>query len=194
MRFTHLQPLVVALSLGAALASPAWADTKKDLVAKVVHIQQADAENIARAITGQALQPRIQAISQAMGGVPADKRDALSKDIQSELKKTAGEIETLLRDKAVKLAPAIFTAALEDKFSEDELRQIITWLESPAAHKFQQYANDVQSALVQKLVAETRAAVDPKLRALDDKLKSQFAAAGSTTRNAPPAGGAPAKK
>lgn len=181
-------PLAVVMSLGVAWAAPAWAESKKDLVAKLVHIQQADAENIARGITGQALQPRLQAIGQAMASVPAEKKEALTKEIQGELKKSAGEIETILRDKAVKLAPAIYSAALEDKFSEDELRQIIAWLESPAARKYQQYGVESQGALVQKLVAETRGVIEPKLKALDERLKGHFSAVGTAARS----GSAPA--
>lgn len=179
-------PLVWALC-AVTITAPVLAQSKKELVAKVVQLQQADAEGIARAIAAQALQPRLQAAGQAMGGVPADKREALGKEVQADLKKTAGEIETLLRDKAVKLAPSTFGPLLEENFTDDELRQTISWLESGAAKKFQQIGGVFQNALAKKLVDDTRSTVEPKLRALDENLKARFAAAGAAARASGPA-------
>jgi hypothetical protein len=174
---TSARKLTLALALGCALLTPAaQAASKKELVAKVVQLQMAEVENMARALTNQVMQPRVQAIGQALNKVPAEKRDVMGKEIQADLRKTAGEIEANLREKATKLAPAILSAALEEKFNEDELRQIASWLESPTARKFNQYGSEAQNTLVQKLVAESRASVEPKLQAFDDKVKNRFTA------------------
>lgn len=174
-----LRPLVLALALTVMApvlhAAPAASAAKKELIAKIVKLQQAEMEGVARMLTAQALQVRLQAVNQALTHAPADKRDAWLKETQDDLRKTAAEIEPLIKDKALKIAPAIFSAELEEKFSEDELRQVVQWLESPTSRKFFQYGAQTQTAITQKVVAETRTSVDPKLQALDTKLKNRFA-------------------
>ena len=188
-----LTVLLASIVLSSLSPTPALAaEGRKALVARIVKLQQADVENIARALTNQAMQPRLQAINQALGRVAQDKREALAKEIQADLRKAGSEIETVLRERGGKLAPAVLSAGLDEKFSEDELRQIATWLESPAARKFQQYATEAQGALIQKLVAESRAQIEPKLQTLDQKIKAHFAAVGVPARN--PASDATAPK
>jgi hypothetical protein len=45
---------------------------------------------------------------------------------------------------------------LEEKFTEDELKQLIAWLESPVNKKYQQLAPEMSNSLGQKLAAESR--------------------------------------
>ena len=67
---------------------------------------------------------------------------------------------------ALKLAPQTIGAVLEEKLSEDELKQVVAMLESPVNRKYTALLGDMQRALGEKLIAETRTAVDPKVRAL----------------------------
>ena len=53
-----------------------------------------------------------------------------------------------------------------ERMSEDELKQLVAWLESPVNKKFQQAGPEMQSSLVKQVVAETSPVLDPKLRAL----------------------------
>lgn len=193
-RMRRLQLVLVAggVALGALFTPPAAlaADGKKALVARIVQLQQGDVENLSRALVNQAMQPRLQAIGQALGKLPQDKRDALAKEIQTDVRKAGTEMESLVREKALKLAPAVLGAGLDEKFSEEELRQIVSWLESSTARKFQQYATEAQGALVQKVVAEAKAQIDPKLQSLDQKIKARFTAIANTGSTQPPAAAA----
>ncbi len=72
-----------------------------------------------------------------------------------------------------------------------ELKTIITWLESSAMKKFSQISNDMQNALSQKLVADTRPTVEPKLKALEDNLRKKL---GVPADAAKPAAAKPVKK
>ena len=49
----------------------------------------------------------------------------------------------------------------------DELKQLVGWLESPVVRRYQQLTPEIQKGLSEKLVAETRSLVEPKLQALD---------------------------
>ena len=55
--------------------------------------------------------------------------------------------------------------------SEDELRILVAWLDSPANKKYQQIAVEMRNAFFQKLLAEMPAVLDPKLQALDGRIR-----------------------
>ena len=161
----HIAPLaVLAVALAAA---PAHAQNKKELVAKVVQLHMQGIENVGRVIAGQTSQQMLQAAGQALPRVPADKREAVGKEIQDDVKKFYDEVEPLLKKRAVELAPATVGAAYEEKFSEDELKVVIAWLESPVSKKYAQMDRDQGNALAEKVVADTRPTIEPKLKALE---------------------------
>jgi uncharacterized protein len=190
--------LPAALLVGLVLTGMAQADERELLAGKIVVLQDASSENIGRAMASQTAQQVLQAAEQALGSVPEDKREAVAKDIQGDVRKFYGEVEPLLRARAQKLAPATLTPILMDKYTEDELKQVIAWIESPAFKKYQQVGADMQAALSKAVVDDTRATVEPKLKALEDSLRKRLGtpAAGTTAPAAskPAAKAAPAKK
>ena len=181
----------------AAMAQGAASPAKKDLVQKVLTLQQAGIEGIGSALANQTASQVLQVAGQAMAQVPADKREALGAELQAEVKKFFDDVAPILRASAVKNAPSTIGAALEEKFSEDELKVLIGWLESPVSKKYQQVSAELQQTLGQKLVAETRPQVEPKLKALEGVMGSKLRAAigepGAAKPAAPRASG-PAKK
>jgi uncharacterized protein len=110
--------------------------------------------------------------------VAADKRDAVGKAMQADVKQFYDDVEPVLKTTAVKLAPGTVGALLEEKFSEDELKQILAWVDSPTSRKYQQITGDMQENLTQKLVAETRGSVEGKLKTLEDGLRKRLEEAG----------------
>jgi hypothetical protein len=87
--------------------------------------------------------------------------------------------------RAVKLGPTSIGALLEEKLTEDELKQVVGILESPAFAKFQRLGDDMQKVLVDKVVADTRSTVEPKVRALEQTVAKRLG-----VTSAPPAAGA----
>ena len=138
----------------------------------------------------------------AMSRVAPEKREALGAELQAEVRKFYDDIAPVLRAAAVKNAPGTIGTALEEKFSEDELKVLIGWLESPVSKKYQQVTAELQQALGQKLVAETRPQVEPKLKALEGVMGSKLraaigepaGAASGAAKPAAPRASAPAKK
>ena len=179
-------------STPAAPASPA----KKALVNKLMLLQQPGIEKLASNLVEQPAMQMLQAAGRALQQqVPADKREAMGKSIEADVRKFVDDSVPIVRDKAVKLAPSTIGAMMEEKFTEDELKQIIAWLESPVNKKYLQIAPEIQNSFTQKLVAESRPVIDPRLQALEAKVRTtlgvpQPAAAGSTPAKAV----APAKK
>ena len=178
----------------AAMAQGAVSTAKKDLVQKVLTLQQAGIEGIGNVLANQTANQVLQVAGQAIARVPAEKREALAAELQAEVKKFFDDIAPVLRASAVKNAPTTIGTELEEKFSEDELKVLIGWLESPVSKKYQQMTGELQQALGQKLVAETRPQIEPKLKALEAVMGSKLrAAAGEQGGGAPaPAAAKPA--
>lgn len=175
-------PLVQAQSNSGASASPA----KKELVAKIVKLQQPGFEGFARTIvqqnTNQVLQAAGNAVQQR---VAADRREAVWRDIQADGRKFAEEAFAIVRDRALKLGPAIISPMLEERFNEDELKQLIALMESPVGKKFASMNGEIMKALADKLMAEVRPTVDPKMQAFQQSVASRLTPAPPATASGP---------
>ena len=168
----RLMALALALALVAISVTAQAQTAKKDLVQKLLRLQQPNIESLARELAARPATQIFQAVGNVLQTqVPADKREATGKAIETELKKYVDEATPLLRERAIKLAPATYGAALEEKFSKAELKRLIAWFESPVNKKYQQFAPEAQSAFIQKLVAEATPVLDPKLEALQQRIR-----------------------
>jgi len=184
--------MIVAL---CAVATLAHAQTKKELVQKVLQLQQPMIENISRSVVERPAAQLMQSAAQALQTqVPPERRDAVAKSIETDVRKYVEEATPLLRERALKLAPSTLGVGLEEKFSEAELKQLIAWLESPVNKKFQQVGPEMQNNFVQKLAVEAAPLLDPKLQALQQKLRTTFSTADASAPSASaPASAAAAK-
>jgi len=169
--------ITLALASAALATSPAQAQSaaaspaKKALVARILKVQQPVIEGSGGAL---AERPALDMIDQASAAletrVPLEKRDAVAKEIQGDVKKYMDDTVPFVRDRAVKLAPQTIGVLLEQKFSEDELKQLATFLESAAYNKYQQLGGEMQKSLVEKLLVDTRGTVEPKVNALNQAI------------------------
>ena len=169
-----------ALWLGGAIAAIALASgaaaqgaAKKELVQKILLLQQAEIESVARSIIERPAAQMMQEAGLAMQRqIPPDKRESMGRAIEAEVKKYVDESYPLVRERALRIAPATIGATLEEKLTEDELKQVVAWLESPVNKKYQQLGPDMRNAFVQKLLADARPVVDPKVQALDGRIRA----------------------
>jgi hypothetical protein len=169
----------IALAAALAVAGGAHAQTKKELVQKVLQLQQPSIEGMARSLAERPAAVMLQQAGQLLQArVAPDKREALAKDLQAEARKYADEAVPLARERANKLAPSTIGTLLEEKFSEDELKQVIAWMESPVNRKFQQLMPEMEQGLGQKLTAELSPALDPKIQKMEQAMRKRFEAAG----------------
>ncbi|MBX3659389.1 MAG: hypothetical protein KIS62_13465 [Ramlibacter sp.] len=144
---------------------------KKELVARILKVQQPAIEAMARTLAEQPAAAMMDRAAQVLSTrVAADKREAVARDIQADVKKYVDDAVPLVTDRALKLAPSTMGAVLEDKLSEEELRQVVAFIESPAYGKFVALGGSLQDALIPKLVTDTRSAIEPKVRALDQAI------------------------
>lgn len=183
-----MRALVIAALVACASLAHAQEGAKKELVAKVLQLQRSSIESLARNIVERPAVQMMQSAAAAMQAqVPPSKREAVAKSVDADIRKFVEEATPLLAERAVKMAPAVYGAQLEEKFSEDELRQLVAWLESPVNRKFQQQLPELQNSFTQKLVAEAVPLLDPKLQALQRKLQATLNVAPPAAASAPKA-------
>jgi len=162
--------LALALAAGTAVAadpSPA----KKALIDKIVTLQQQGlAEGLSTSIVQGPLPQLMQAGRNALQQVPAEKREATAKAMDAELKKFIEENVPYLKDKVSKAVPSSASAMLDERFNEDELKQILAWAESPVSQKFGLASLELQRAIAQKVMAEVGPTLEGRLKTLQGNL------------------------
>jgi uncharacterized protein len=182
--------LAAALTVAAtsALAQAAAPSGKKELALKIVALQQPAIEGMARQLVempaAQLLQQAGPAVQQR---IAADKREGVWQDIQGDARRYVEEAMPIVRDRAMKLAPQTIAPLLEEKLTEDELRQVLQvmqQMDSPAYRKYNTLGGDMQKVLGEKLIAETRGQVEPKMQTLQASVSKRLGVAPK------PAGGA----
>ena len=187
-----LAALALLLCAAGSQAQAQTPSVKKELVAKLLQMQRAGIEAMTRSLVERpAVQITQEAGQIARTQIAEDKRAGLGKDVEARVRKYIDEAAPILRDRAAALAPATLGAAMEEKFSEDELRQLIAWLDSPLNKKYTQVAQDMQNDFVRKLLADAGPAIEPKLQALNQDIRQLLTKAASTGASAPKAGAGP---
>ena len=163
----------VTLLAGAALAHAQSTPARKELAQKLVQVQTASFENIARQIVERPVAQLMQQASTVLQTqVAPDKREAAARSIEADIRKYVDETVPVVRERAVKLAPSTYGVALEEKFSEDELKQLIAWFDSPLNKKLQQAGPEMLSSFGQKLVADAGPVIEPRLQSLQQKMRT----------------------
>ena len=167
--------IAIFLALPVVAAHAQSSPAKKALVARILKVQQPGIEGMSRAMVER---PAISLMDRAGSAlterVAADKREAVGKEIQADVKKYLDEAVPLVSSRAVKLAPTTVGTFLEEKFTEEELKQVAAFLESPAINKFQQLSGEMQKVLMEKLLADTKGVIEPKVVALEQSVSKRL--------------------
>jgi hypothetical protein len=179
----------VALAQSSSAPAPASSPAKKELIAKLVQLHQPVFENMGRGLLQGPVGNMMQAAGQALQQLPADKREAAAKAIEADIKKFVDETAPLVASRASKTGPEMASKLFEERFTEDELKQLVSWLESSANKKYAQFGGELQKQLAEKVVADSRSTIEPRLRTLEQSVKKHL---GIPTAAAPAS--APAKK
>jgi hypothetical protein len=159
---------------GTAPAPAATSAAKKQLVARLLEIQKAGIEALANNVAAApAMQLRQQA-GAALQSVPQERRETVAREMEADLRKYMDEVGPIVRQQAVRLAPGSVGTLMEERFSEEELRQLIAQLQSPSYLKYQSLAGELQRALGERLISETRSTVEPKVRDLERTLAGRL--------------------
>jgi hypothetical protein len=177
--------------LTAALAgsSLAMAQDKAAFVQQFVDMQRPSLESMARGLVEQPVAGiAVSGRQYLQTQVPLYKREAAGKAADAEHKKYFDDAYPIVRDKALQLGAAEIGPMMDQNFSEEELKQMFAWFNSPVNKKLAEVNQRLMPGLLEKLAAETRPAIEPKLIALERNVATALGAPVN-----PPGAAAPAR-
>jgi hypothetical protein len=172
-------PLVLAASTFSVFAQPAASDEKQKLVQRALtlwHLEDTAVVMIQRPAADAMQQARIA----LQGRVSAAKQEATLREIATDIQKYVDEATPTVRANALRLKAPTVGPLLAQNFSDDELRQLIALLESPVKKKFESLVPQFERAFGERLAAESRAVVDPKLQTMTQNVGLKLRAATMT--------------
>jgi|JRYF01.1.fsa_nt_gb hypothetical protein len=163
--------LAFGLALGLAHAQAPVSPQKQQLVDQLLQAQQPGVDQVARQLVEQ---PAVQLLQRAgtlvQRNVAADQQQAMAQALQGDVRKYAEETFPIVRDRARALAPATLGPMLAQQLTEAELQEVLAVFRSEAWRKFQAMGPEMQKALGDRLVADVKPQVEPRLRALDQTM------------------------
>lgn len=179
---SRFQQLTIAMVLSTCVAMPVCAqatDAKSKLIDKLLTLWHPE-----EVVVMMVQRPAADAVQQArialQGRVTAERRDAALKEMAADVQKYINEATPIALDTARRQLGNTVVPILQQQFSEDELKQMIAILESPVKKKFEQLMPQMERALGEKVVAESRAAIDPKMKELTQAVGLKLRAATTT--------------
>ncbi|HON30180.1 MAG TPA: DUF2059 domain-containing protein [Ottowia sp.] len=179
---------VCALSTGAMAQN----DAKKALATKLAQLQlKTDGAAMADQLTGSAVQPIVAGWSQRLDETvpPARQKDVRDK-LDAELKKFADNTHKAVEAQVGKSAEAALVPIFMEKLSEDEMKTIIAYMESPASAKLQALGADATDAWAKRIIEATRSQVEAGAKTFESAANRIVGAAGGSGSG----GNSPAKK
>ena len=169
-----MKKILTAIALSClALATTAQAQTadpKLEWATKVVTLQQGPelerlVGQLADGATQEVLQnwgPRLQS------EVPKAKLQQATDDLNTELKKYYADVTNAINSKVSKVSADALIPAYMERFTLDELKQLVAFFESPAIKKYQVSAPELGNLFVKQLIEATQADVTNRVRQFDD--------------------------
>ncbi len=175
-------------------------DAKRELAVRAVATQEGPEMNRMLAqLAGSASQGVIVSWNQRLSTLPAAKRQSVGPALDAELKKFNDDALKLVTTEAAKVRSGALLAAYMERFSEEELKQLIALMEAPVFKKYQTLTPELGNIYVKAIVDGTRSAVETRSKAFDtaaSKITGISATAPTTSAPAAntPAASTPAKK
>ncbi len=164
IKFSRIPSAVLVAVVFAASAGVAHAqsDSKRALATRLAKIQvQADREALSEQLTASAVQPLLASWSQRLDETvpPAKQKDVLDK-LNVEIQKFAESAQKSIDAQVSKAGEDALVPIFIEKLTEDEMKTIIAYLESPVSAKFIALGPDATNAWAKQVVSSTRTTVE----------------------------------
>ena len=158
-----------AAALEARPAAAAVSPEKQALVARV--LAKIPMENVGLAMLQAPVAESLrQARSLLQGRTTPEKQDAAMKEINGEAAKFMEDAGPLVRARTNVEIGALIAPLLAQRFTEEELRQLVALLESPVKAKFEALVPEIQKTLGEKVSADLKEQINPKLADLQQRI------------------------
>lgn len=169
-----MKKLIVTFAIASLALSTAvhaqTADPKLEWATKAVTLQQGpELERLVGQLADSATQDILQNWGPKLqSDVAPAKMEQAKEGLNAELKKYFDDVSTTINNKVGKVSSNALIPAYMERFSLDELKQLVAFFESPAIKKYQSAAPELGSLFVKQLIDETRADVATRTRQFDD--------------------------
>jgi uncharacterized protein len=166
---TPVAPSASTATSTAATAAPA-SDAKRALAARMIVLQRGpEMERMAYQLTTNAVQPVIERWAPKLEAMPAAKQTKAREQLNTELKALGESTRKLIEAQMAKSADSALLQAYLDRFSEDELKEVVALFESPVFKKYQGMAPELGNLWIKDVVEKSRDAVIAKDKDFDAK-------------------------
>jgi hypothetical protein len=156
-----------AMAQSTPQATPA-ASAKLELAAKLVALQRGpDMERMVFQLTSSAVQPVIAKWAPELESMPKAKIEKAREQLNAELKTLGDTTRKLIDTQMAKSADSALLPAYLERFSEEEMKQLLAMFESPIYKKYQSLAPELGNLWVKDVVDNTRSAVEDSAKAFD---------------------------
>ena len=182
--------LPLALLFVAACAASTGAnaqDAKKALATKLAQMQaKTDGAAMANQLTADAVQLPLSTWSQRLDeSVPPARQKDVRDKLDVELKKFADSTQKAIEGQVGKAAESSLVPIFMERLTEDEMKTIITYLESPVSAKFQSLGPDASNAWAKRIVETTKPAVETGAKTFESAANRIVNAAAGSSGAAP---------
>lgn len=160
---------IASLALSAAVHAQT-ADPKLEWATKAVALQQGpELERLVGQLADSATQDILQNWGPKLqSNVPPAKMEQAKEGLNTELKKYFDDVSKTINGKVGKVSSSALIPAYMERFTLDELKQLVAFFESPAIKKYQSAAPELGSLFVKQLIEETNTDVMARTRQFDD--------------------------
>ncbi len=163
--------LVAACAIFYWASSPIYAqtaDAKRPLASRAVAAQEgAEMDRMLAQLADSATQQMIGNWDERVANLPAAKQQGAIAALDAELKKFNDDTLKLITAQAPKARNDVLVGAYVERFSQDELKQLVALLEAPVFKKYQTIAPELGNLYVKAIVDGTRDQVTARSKAFD---------------------------
>ncbi|MDO4794612.1 MAG: DUF2059 domain-containing protein [Brachymonas sp.] len=165
--------IAAALLCTAVLAPAAHAQdkqdaAKKELATRIVNLQKAqDMDALIAQLAGTANRAVVEAWLPRLDNMPAARQKTVADQLDVELKKFNDDVVRLIKTRNERISIDVLVPAYSERFTADELKQLVAFLESPVIKKYYAANPHMANLLGQKLVEATRADVESRIKEFD---------------------------
>lgn len=165
--------VIASVTVFSTVFTPALAQTadpKLEWATKAVALQQGpELERLVNQLADSAAQDVLQAWSPKLqSNVSKEKMEQARESLNTELKKYFDDVSKSITAKTAKVSTDALIPLYMQKFSLEELKQLVGFFESPAVKKYQAAAPELGNAFVQQLIEATRADVTARGKLFDE--------------------------
>ena len=162
--------LCAAVLTPAAYAQSKQEQEKKELATRIVNLQKTqDMDALIAQLAGTANRAVVETWLPRLDNMPAARQKAVADQLDVELKKFNDDVVRLIKTRNERVSLDVLVPAYSERFTADELKQLVAFLESPVIRKYYAANPHMANLLAQKLVDATRADVEARIKAFDTR-------------------------